>query len=537
MARSRKHPGKRAAASLDAVEHARVGIYVRRSTDDERQPYSTEAQEERLRAYVDSQPGWQLTHRFSDDASGASANRPGLNEARHAAHNGTIDVLLVYRVDRFSRNLGDIVTLLEELEETGVVFRSATEPFDTSTPMGRMLVQMLGMFAQFERDTIVDRTTNGLERKVANGQWKGGRRPYGYTVDPDTHHLVPEPHEAAVVRLIFRLYTDQHLGSTAIAATLNERGHRTTNTRRWSGRSVLAVLTNHLYLGELTFRDTHAPQAHTPLITRELFDRAHQLRTHRRDHRTPTTCTPSTSDFLLSGLLHCPHCHAAMVGTRATGKTTTYRYYTCSTRARYSTEACNADRLAADALERAVLQPLTRVYRHQRHRLHDAVTTAQQQARAQQHHLRAEHDTVTTERARTDQALQRHLTAFEHGELDTTVLSRRVDELTRTHRQLASREQELTTQLTEPTHPDEATLEAITEQLNTVLATGPQAEAKAVLAKLIATVRVTGPQHVVPVFRIPADDAAPAASTQDTASPAGVRTVPHQRRRTGIEPA
>ncbi|WP_461144510.1 hypothetical protein [Salinifilum aidingensis] len=87
------------------------------------------------------------------------------------------------------------------------------------------------------------------------------------------------------------------------------------------------------------------------------------------------------------------------------------------------------------------------------------------------------------------------------------------------------------------TLPDEATLEAITEQLDTVLATGPQAEAKAVLAELVATVRVTGPQHVVPVFRVPAGDAAPAASSQGTESPAGVRTVPHQRRRTGIEPA
>ncbi|GAB2738533.1 hypothetical protein GCM10027174_09730 [Salinifilum aidingensis] len=298
---------------------------------------------------------------------------------------------------------------------------------------------------------------------------------------------------------------------------------------------MLAVLTNRLYLGELTFRDTHVPQAHTPLIPHELFDRAHQLRTHRRDRRTPTTCTPSTSDFLLSGLLHCPHCHAAMVGTRSTGKTKTYRYYTCSTRARYSTEACNADRLAADALEHAVLQSLTRIYRDQRHLLHDAVTTAQHRARAQQHHLRAEHDTVTAERTRTDQALQRHLTAFEHGELDTTVLSTRVDELTRTHRQLATREQELTTQLIEPAHPDEATLEAITEQLDTVLATGPQAEAKAVLAELVATVRVTGPQHVVPVFRVPAGDAAPAASSQGTESPAGVRTVPHQRRRTGTD--
>src|SRR5689334_7468529 len=167
----------------------RVGIYVRRSTDDEHQPYSLEAQDTRLTAYIDSNPGWRLVARFSDDASGASTNRPGLHRALKAAHAGLIDVLLVYRVDRFTRNLRDMVVLLDELDQTGVVFRSATEPFDTATPMGRMLVQMLGMFAQFERDTIIDRVIAGMERKTAKGKWKGGKRPFGYQVDKTTHTL------------------------------------------------------------------------------------------------------------------------------------------------------------------------------------------------------------------------------------------------------------------------------------------------------------------------------------------------------------
>ena len=126
-------------------------------------------------------------------------------------------MLLVYRVDRFSRNLRDMVTLLDELDQAGVVFRSATEPFDTSTPMGRMLVQMLGMFAQFERDTIIDRVIAGMERKAAKGKWKGGRRPFGYQVDKTTHTLITDEHEAVIVRLIFDLYTRDRLGSSAIA--------------------------------------------------------------------------------------------------------------------------------------------------------------------------------------------------------------------------------------------------------------------------------------------------------------------------------
>ena len=187
MARSTTAQRSKKAATITLGEDVRVGIYVRRSTDDEHQPYSIEAQDTRLDAYIGSQPGWRLTARFPDDASGASTNRPGLAKAMAAARAGLIDVLLVYRVDRFSRNLRDMVMLLDELDSAGVVFRSATEPFDTSTPMGRMLVQMLGMFAQFERDTIIDRVIAGMERKHAKGKWKGGKRPFGYQVDKTTH--------------------------------------------------------------------------------------------------------------------------------------------------------------------------------------------------------------------------------------------------------------------------------------------------------------------------------------------------------------
>jgi site-specific DNA recombinase len=169
----RSTPAHRAkkAATTTLGDDVRVGIYVRRSTDDEHQPYFIEAQETRLTAYVDSQPGWRITKRFSDDASGATTQRDDLQRALTTARAGLIDVLLVLRVDRFSRNLRDLVMLLDELDHAGVVFRSATEPFDTSTPMGRMLVQMLGMFAQFERDTIIDRVIAGMERKATKGKW------------------------------------------------------------------------------------------------------------------------------------------------------------------------------------------------------------------------------------------------------------------------------------------------------------------------------------------------------------------------------
>ena len=139
----------------------RVALYLRISTDEEHQPFSLEAQEHRLTAFVPTQPGWEQVKTYVDQTSGAYAERPGLSEALRDARLGLYDVLLVYRVDRFARSLKVLVHLLEELDSAGVAFRSATEPIDTSTATGRMLAQLLGVFAEFERATIIDRVVGG----------------------------------------------------------------------------------------------------------------------------------------------------------------------------------------------------------------------------------------------------------------------------------------------------------------------------------------------------------------------------------------
>jgi site-specific DNA recombinase len=126
----------------------RVATYTRISTDEEHQPYSLEAQDSRLASYVASQDGWELVRRFSDQMSGATTERPNLQRALTEARAGRFDLLLVYRVDRFSRSVRGLAQLLDELERAGVAFSSATEPFDTTTPAGRMMVQMLGIIAR-----------------------------------------------------------------------------------------------------------------------------------------------------------------------------------------------------------------------------------------------------------------------------------------------------------------------------------------------------------------------------------------------------
>jgi site-specific DNA recombinase len=169
----------------------RIATYTRISTDEATQPYSLEAQATRLDSYVDSQEDWRIVRRFTDQASGAILERPGLERALGEAEAGRFDLLLVYRVDRLSRSVRGLAQILERLDAAEVLFRSATEPFDTASSAGRMMVQMLGVFAEFERATIVERTVAGMQRKAERGEWVGGNIPFGYRLGEDRHFLVP----------------------------------------------------------------------------------------------------------------------------------------------------------------------------------------------------------------------------------------------------------------------------------------------------------------------------------------------------------
>ncbi|MGH3496950.1 MAG: recombinase family protein [Nocardioidaceae bacterium] len=147
-----------------------VAVYTRRSTDEEHQPYSIEAQTLRPDAYVASQPGWVKVASFSDNASAKDTHRSGLRAALAAVRSGRgSTMLLVLKVDLFSRRQRDLVSLVEELTGLGVAFVSATEGFDTSTPAGRAMLQMLGTFAEFEREMIIDRVVAGMSATLRPG--------------------------------------------------------------------------------------------------------------------------------------------------------------------------------------------------------------------------------------------------------------------------------------------------------------------------------------------------------------------------------
>ena len=227
----------------------RVCLYQRISTDEDHQPTSLKTQRERLERYCEAMEDWRIVAAHEDQTSSTSLDRPGLQQALDLAREKRIDLLLVYRVDRLSRNVRQLAALCEELDQLDVVLKSATEPFDTGSPAGRMMLQMLGVFAEFEHATIVDRVTAGLERRVREGKWMSGRTPYGYARHPETKLLIPDPVKAPVIRRIFSLYADGKLGTTAIARTLDAEAAPSPRKTGWSPNALHLILANPAYKG------------------------------------------------------------------------------------------------------------------------------------------------------------------------------------------------------------------------------------------------------------------------------------------------
>jgi len=221
----------------------RVAGYVRVSTEEQsREGISLEMQADRIRAYCESQ-SWALAALYEDaGVSGTTLQRPGLQELLTHLHG--IGAVLVWRVDRLSRRQKHVLSVLEDvLEPAGVGFKSVTEPFDTTTPMGKAFLGMLAVFAQLERDTIAHRTREALRHVQATGKHVGAP-PFGFAAGDGG--LRPVPAELAAVREAQRL---RRQGRTLrqIAAWLTARGIPTRRNGRWSPEHVRLMLANRLY--------------------------------------------------------------------------------------------------------------------------------------------------------------------------------------------------------------------------------------------------------------------------------------------------
>jgi site-specific DNA recombinase len=496
----------------------RVAIYRRISTDEERQPFSLDAQQERLATSVAAQPGWVLTRNYSDRMSGKRLDRPGLQQALRDARAGRYELLLVFKVDRLARSTGGLAKVLEELDAAGVAFRSASEPFDTATAAGRMMMQMLGVFAEFEREMIVERTRMGLARKAARGEWTGGTPPFGYRYHPERRILLAVPSEAALVQRIFTLYADRRLGSAAISGLLNDAGQPTTRGRRWTPNRVLGMLRNPTYIGQLPFNGQQHQASHEPIIDPELFQRAQLLLAERSD--SPRAQAANATDYLLTSFLRCQRCGHGFVGTAAHGNGGTYRYYTCFARQRHGTARCDQQRLPAGPLEQAILAEVLAAL-DDGSIFQEAARRAQQAWHAQHPGRQAELAGVRATLAERRAAIDRYLRAFEARRLPEATCAHRLAELDREVRGLEVRAAALEVECdTTPTIATDHLLAGIQGSIQRAVVEGAPEQLKQVLDAVVDRILVESRACIQPYFVAPA-----------------VRTRPALRRRTGIEPA
>ena len=273
----------------------RCAIYTRKSSEEglEQDFNSLHAQREASEAFILSQKheGWQMIKTQYDDGgySGGTMNRPGLQRLMQDIEAGKIDVVVVYKVDRLSRSLHDFAKMVEIFDRHKVSFVSVTQQFNTTTSMGRLTLNVLLSFAQFEREVTGERIRDKIAASKKKGMWMGGPVPLGYKVVE--RNLLPNPEEVPIVRNIFARYLS--LGSVRVLQEeLNSQGTKTRSGSMFYRGMLYGMLSNPIYIGKIRHKDIVYDGEHLPIIDQTLWDAVQQqLLVHGPELRRKTRVT------------------------------------------------------------------------------------------------------------------------------------------------------------------------------------------------------------------------------------------------------
>ena len=345
------------------VRKLRCAVYTRKSSEEglEQEFNSLHAQREACEAFIASQrsEGWVLVRDQYDDGgiSGGTLERAGLKRLLEDIEDGLVDVVVVYKIDRLSRSLADFAKLVEVFDRNGVTFVSVTQSFNTTTSMGRLTLNILLSFAQFEREVTAERIRDKIAASKQKGIWMGGNVPLGYRVQD--RRLLIEPREAETVRHIFDRFLE--LGSwTLLAHDLKERGLTTRTGRAFDKGNLYRMLHNRIYIGEVSHKDAHYPGRHEAIITQDVWDKVHGI--VRQCPRQRAANTRAQTPALLKGLLFGPDGAAfSPTHTRKGGRL--YRYYVSQTVLKHGAGSCLVGRVPAGEIEAAVIDQLRAVFR------------------------------------------------------------------------------------------------------------------------------------------------------------------------------
>jgi site-specific DNA recombinase len=350
----------------------RCAVYTRKSSEEglELAFNSLDAQREACAAYVDSQrhEGWlALDDRYDDGGySGGTLERPALQRLIRDIEACKVDTVVCYKIDRLSRSLTDFAKLVDVFERHSVTFVSVTQSFCTTTSMGRLTLNILLSFAQFERELAGERIRDKFAASRRKGIFMGGHPPLGY--DVRDRKLVVNPAEADLVRLIFRRFLD--VGSALLLIReLNAQGHRTKSWTTQAGTcregrpfdkgTVYKILRNRAYLGEAVHKGRSYLGEHEPIVDRATWGRVYEVLApnarRRGNEARARTLAP------LRGLMRCTHCSSAMTPTHTRRCGRLYRYYVCLGASRRGYDTCPVRSIAASEVEGLVLGQVRRL--------------------------------------------------------------------------------------------------------------------------------------------------------------------------------
>ena len=311
------------------VRKLRCAIYTRKSTEEglDMEFNSLDAQREACSAYIASQraEGWvELADQYDDGGfSGGTLERPALKRLLADIEAGRVDVVVVYKIDRLSRALMDFARLVEVFDRHGVTFVSVTQSFNTTTSMGRLTLNVLLSFAQFEREVIGERIRDKVAASRKRGMWMGGYVPLGYKVQD--RKLVINDREAATVRMIFERFLK--VGSaTALARALAAEGVQTRRGKLIDKGFLYKLLNNRVYIGQAVHKGIAYSGEHRAIIAQDLWDKVHGIL--RESPRVRACRARANTPALLKGLLFGPT-GRAMSPTHTRRGDKLYRYYVC----------------------------------------------------------------------------------------------------------------------------------------------------------------------------------------------------------------
>jgi site-specific DNA recombinase len=358
------------AANGSAGKVIRCAVYTRKSTEEgQRQFTSLDAQREAAEAYIASQQheGWLcLADRYDDGGfTGGNMDRPALARLLTEIRAGKIDCVVVYKVDRLSRSLLDFARMMEIFDKHHISFVSVTQQFNTATSMGRLVLNILLSFAQFEREIISERTRDKIAATRRKGKWTGGVPLLGYDVDPRAAKLKVNPKESTRVRAIFEIYL-QHGALQPAVRELARRRWRTKRRRNRHGRkgggrpftrsTLYRLLTNVTYTGNVRYRDKTYPGEQPAVVPLETWHRVQELL--RNNRGSVRGRVENRSGALLQGLLYCTSCACAMTPTSSSRGGQRYRYYLCCGAHRRGRQSCPSPSIPAPDIEEAVLEQI-----------------------------------------------------------------------------------------------------------------------------------------------------------------------------------